>query len=319
MTHQSYLALSGGVGGAKLVLGLEAQLRAGQLQVIANTGDDFEHLGLPISPDIDTLLYTLAGCANPATGWGVRDETWSFMERLSDLGGPTWFRLGDRDLAMHMRRRELRGTHSLTETTEILARALGVATQVLPMSDDPAPTVIHTTAGRLAFQDYFVRRQAEPAVTNITYPPDVAAGLGAMDALSDPSLAAIIITPSNPWLSIAPILSIQAIKSSILKSTAPVIGVSPLIGGQAVKGPTAKIMRELGLAQDTLAIAQHYAGLLDGLVIDAQDAAQTTAIKRLGIEVRVTNTLMRKLEDKTRVADAVLSLARELAPQATHG
>ncbi|MEE4184967.1 MAG: 2-phospho-L-lactate transferase [Gammaproteobacteria bacterium] len=319
MTQDSYLALSGGVGGAKLVLGLHSRLAAGQLRVIANTGDDFEHLGLPISPDIDTLLYTLAGCANPATGWGMRDETWSFMARLEELGGPTWFRLGDRDLAMHMRRRELLRSHSLTAVTALLGQALGVQTPVLPMSDSPAPTVIHTASGTLAFQEYFVREQAAPAVTNITYPGDVVATGEVLSALSDPALRAIIITPSNPWLSIAPVLSIPAIKSSILNARAPVIGVSPLIGGRAVKGPTAKIMQELGIPQHTLAIAQHYAGLLDGLIIDSQDTDYQSAIESLGIEVRVTNTLMTKLEDKARVADAVLSLAAELGPRVQHG
>lgn len=310
----SVVALSGGVGGAKLVLGLQ-QLLGENLQAIVNTGDDFEHLGLPICPDIDTLLYTLSGNANTETGWGRRDETWSFMDALGALGGPTWFRLGDRDLATHARRRELLDSGlSLTGVTDALRRSLSIEVPILPMSDTAVRTHIATAAGELEFQDYFVRQQARPVATGIRYAgaASAAAAPAALAALASPALQVIIITPSNPWLSIAPILSLPELRATIVARQAPVVGVSPIIGGKAVKGPAAKLMSELGLTPSAVNVARYYGELLDGFVIDTEDADQQGAIEALGIAVTVTNTRMHTLDDKTQLANTVLDLARQL-------
>jgi len=309
---RTYIALSGGIGGAKLSLGL-AQLLGERLTVIANTGDDFEHLGLTISPDVDTTLYTLAGVANPETGWGRRDETWSFMEAIAELGGPTWFKLGDRDLATHVERtRRLRAGETPTAVTAHLARRLGLTVQVVPMADAPVRTMLETDAGILAFQDYFVREQCRPAVRSLRYERAGAAELTPQieAALAVPALGGVILCPSNPWLSIDPILAVPGMREAIRASGAPVIAVSPIIGGRAVKGPTAKIMAELGLAADVAAIARHYDGLLDALVVDAADAAAAGA---LPVRTSVAATLMQTLDDKIALARHCLALCEHLA------
>jgi len=311
----SYAVLSGGIGGAKLVLGLQQVLAAGQLQVIANTGDDFEHLGLPICPDIDTLIYTLAGIANPATGWGLRNESWQFMAALEALGGATWFRLGDRDLATHVHRRELlqRG-QTLSEATTALRLAQNVDVAIWPMSDTPVRTLVETATGLLEFQDYFVRQQAQPVAQGFRYDGGASAqaSSGALRALNAAGLAAIILTPSNPWLSIAPILSIDDIKATITANAAPVIAVSPIVNGAAIKGPTAKLMRELGVEPSVVNIARHYHDILDGLVIDTQDHARQDAIEAMGIRVYITNTVMQSRADKAALAQHVLNFAAQL-------
>jgi LPPG:FO 2-phospho-L-lactate transferase len=311
----SYAVLSGGIGGAKLVLGLQQVLAATQLQVIANTGDDFEHLGLPICPDIDTLIYTLAGIANPETGWGLRNESWQFMAALEALGGATWFRLGDRDLATHVRRRDLlqRG-QTLSEATTLLRLAQNVSVPIWPMSDAPVRTLIETAGGPLEFQDYFVRQQAQPVALGFRYSgsESARASSGVLSALNATELAAIILTPSNPWLSIAPILSIDDIKATITANAAPVIAVSPIVNGAAIKGPTAKLMRELGIEPSVNSIAMHYRDILDGLVIDTQDRARQDAIEAMGIRVYVTNTVMQNLADKAALAQHVLDFAAQL-------
>ena len=271
----TYVALSGGIGGAKLALGL-ARLLGERLTVIVNTGDDFEHLGLEISPDVDTTLYTLAGIANPETGWGRRDETWSFMEAIGELGGPTWFKLGDRDLATHVERTQrLRAGETPTAVTAHLARRLGVTARILPMTDAPVRTVVESDAGTLAFQDYFVREQCRPAVRSLRYEGAAAARVTseAAAALSAATLGGIIVCPSNPWLSIDPILAVPGLREAIRASGAPVVAVTPIVAGKAVKGPTAKIMAELGLPPDVGSIVRHYGDLLDQVVVDAADGA----------------------------------------------
>jgi len=308
----TYVALSGGIGGAKLSLGL-ARLLGERLTVIVNTGDDFEHLGLVISPDVDTTLYTLAGVANPETGRGRRDETWSFMEAVAQIGGPTWFRLGDRDLATHVERtRRLRTGETPTAVTAHLAARLGVAARVLPMSDEPVRTVVDTDAGTLAFQDYFVRERCRPAVRRIRYDGTGTARLTAQveAALSAPTLAGVIICPSNPWLSVDPILAVPGMREAIRANGAPVIAVSPIVGGKAVKGPTAKIMTELGLATDIASIARHYGGLLDALVVDTADRATADA---LAVPASIASTLMQTTDDKIALAGHCLSLCERLA------
>ena len=289
-----YVVLSGGVGGAKFALGLSRVLRPEQLTIIANTGDDFSHLGLAISPDLDTLMYTLAGVVNEDTGWGCQDETWSCMAGLAALGAETWFRLGDRDLATHLERTRLLASGlTLTQVTRHLCARLGVAVDLLPMSDAPVRTVIDTGDGPLAFQDYFVRRRAEPAVQGLRYEgatkaPPIAA---LASLLTDPDLAAVFIAPSNPWLSIDPILAIPSLAAALRSTTAPVIAISPIVGGRALKGPTAKIMGELGVAVSAVEVARHYRPWLDAFIIDQVDAPSADQVS--GLAVFNCNTVMK--------------------------
>jgi LPPG:FO 2-phospho-L-lactate transferase len=304
------VALTGGVGGAKLALGLQRVLPAQALACIVNTGDDFEHLGLHISPDLDTLLYTLSGQENPATGWGRRDETWTFMQVLGQLGGPDWFGLGDGDLAVHVQRTaRLAAGETLTAVTESLRRSLGVSTVILPMSDAPVRTFVDTREhGRLAFQDYFVRHRAEPEVRSIDCEGADAAALtpAIHAALSSAALEAIIICPSNPWLSIAPLLAIPALPQLLRAAGVPVVAVSPLIGGEAVKGPTARIMMALGLERTPRGIAQVYHGVIDALVIDEADAQWRD---QCGVPTLVTRTLMNTLAQRETLAGEVVAFA----------
>ncbi len=310
------LALSGGVGGAKLALGLARVLPPGGLTVVANTGDDFEHLGLHVAPDLDTLTYALAGLDNPETGWGRRDETWSFMAALAELGGETWFRLGDRDLAMHVERtRRLRNGETLSAITAELTRRLGIGSRILPMSDDKVRTRVETREGVLDFQHYFVGRQCAPRVTGFTFAGADAAAAHPdfLVALRHPGLRAVIICPSNPFISIDPILALPGLRDALAAAAAPVIAVSPIIAGRAVKGPTAKMMTELGLTVDPLTVAAHYHGLIDGYVMDDADS-QMAAM--LDLPVETTRTLMQSLEDREALARAVLDFADRIAARA---
>ena len=307
------VALSGGVGGAKLALGLARVLPEGALSVIANTGDDFRHFGLAISPDIDTLVYTLAGLADPVQGWGRRDETWNFMAALAQLGEDTWFRLGDTDLAMHVARtRRLATGEPLSQVTDECCRQLGIATSILPMTDDSVRTRVRTDAGWLDFQDYFVRERCVPAVRELAYLGAEAAKAlpRALAALADPGLRAVIICPSNPYLSIAPILAIPALRAALRRCEAPIVAISPIIGGQSVKGPTAKMMAELGLAPSAREVALHYANLVDVFVVDEIDAG----ISGLpGVRMLSAPTLMTTLEDREQLARVVLAAADEFS------
>lgn len=307
MSRDLVVALSGGIGGAKLALGLAHAAAPENLVVIANTGDDFEHLGLSISPDIDTLTYTLAGLDNPALGWGRRDETWSFMETLGALGGPAWFRLGDRDLALHvLRTLRLKAGETLSAITADMARRLGVGPAILPMSDDPVRTRVRTDAGWIDFQDYFVGRQCAPAVRELAFVGAEAArpNPAALAALASPRLRAVVICPSNPFISVDPILAVPGMRAAIAGCGAPVIAVSPIIGGKAVKGPTAKMMAELGLEASAAGVARHYGALLSHYVLDEADAGAAVPQRRV-----VAKTLMTTLEDKVALARAVLAAA----------
>jgi len=313
------LALCGGVGGAKLVAGLARRLDAGRLTVAVNTGDDFEHLGLTICPDIDTVLYTLAGVADPQQGWGRQGESWNCLTTLGELGGATWFRLGDRDLAVHLlRTAALAGGRSLSEANAEIARGLGVEAAVVPMSDQPVRTVLQTQAGELAFQDYFVRRRCAPAVSAIRYRGADAARISPplLDTLTRPDLDLIVLCPSNPWLSIDPILSVPGLRDHLTGARAPVIAVSPVIGGAAVKGPTAKIMRELDIPVSAASVAAHYRDLLDGFVLDTGDAAEQAGVEALGIRVHTAPVLMRCAADRTALAGEVVEFAARLARDA---
>jgi LPPG:FO 2-phospho-L-lactate transferase len=303
------VALSGGVGGAKLALGLSRVLDPRELAIIANTGDDFVHLGLHVSPDVDTLLYTLAGLVDPVRGWGRREETWTFMSALGQLGGETWFRLGDGDLALHIERtRRLAAGATLSQVTEQLRRQLEIGARILPMSDDPVRTRLRTNSGWLDFQDYFVRLGCAPLVHEIRFAGAAAASAadGVLAALRSPDLRAVIVCPSNPLLSVGPILAIPSIHEALLRCRAPVVAVSPIIAGEAVKGPAAKILRELGSEATAAAVARGYAGLIDVFVVDDADAGMATPP---GVRLVAAPTLMTTLEDRERLARIVLAAA----------
>lgn len=312
----TWLALSGGVGGAKLALGLVHALDdPSRLTIAANVGDDFEHLGLTICPDIDTLMYTLSGLANPRTGWGRAAETATFMGALAALGGETWFHLGDGDLATHVERtRRLHGGETLSAVTASLCARLGIAAAIVPASDDPVRTVVETEEGDLGLQHYFVREACRPAVRGFRYEGGSAAAAQPrlLERLADTRLGAVVICPSNPYISIDPILAIPALREAIAASAAPVVAVSPLVGGRALKGPTAKMMAELGVETAAASIARHYGGLLDGFVIDRADTGEAAAIAATGVETLVAPTVMRDLEDRIALARAVLGFARRL-------
>ena len=303
------VALSGGVGGAKLALGLSRVLPADELLIVANTGDDFEHLGLKICPDIDTLTYVLAGLDNTEQGWGRRDETWSFMATIASVGGADWFRLGDRDLAMHVERtRRLRAGETLSQITADITRRLGIGHRILPMSDDPVPTRVRSDDGWIDFQDYFVRQQCRPVVRELVFDgaakarpqPDIIKALGG-------KVRAVVICPSNPFISIEPILAVPGLRAAIEGCGAPVVAISPIVGGKAVKGPTAKMMQELGLAVTSASVAKRYGNLLDGYIVDQGDAEGVPG------KVHVAPTLMTSVVTKEALARTVLSFADSLS------
>lgn len=295
------VALAGGVGGAKFAHGLALVLPPGDLTVIVNTGDDFEHYGLYICPDLDTVCYTLAGIANPETGWGRINETWKVIENASKLGGPAWFRLGDQDLGTHLERtRRLKEGQTLSQITKDFCKAWGVEQTVLPMSDQTVRTIVETEEGNLAFQEYFVHRRCEPRVTGFRFEEDQKAmpapGIGEAIQSAD----VVIVCPSNPWVSIDPILHV------IKKIEKPVIAISPIIGGQAVKGPAAKMFRELGIEPSALAVANHYCDLVTGFVLDRVDEQLEGAIGSLNMRTLVTNTVMNSLDNRKQLAINVL-------------
>ena len=317
------LALSGGVGGAKLALGLAQILLPEQLTIVANTADDFELMGLPISPDLDTVMYTLAGLNNQQQGWGLAGETWSMMEAMETLGGETWFQLGDKDIATHLRRGQLLAEgKNLTEVTEYLAQQLGVKHSLLPMSNDPVRTFVQTDEGELGFQDYFVRRQCEPVVNGFHFKGlDTAQpSIELMALLTDSELDAIVVCPSNPFVSVDPILKLPSVAEAIKASPAKVIAISPIVAGMAIKGPAAKMMKELNMPVTADAVARHYANsygdLLDLFVVDSSDADLAASIESEGTAVAVTSTVMKSLADKQVLAEFLL---RQLSPEEVEG
>jgi LPPG:FO 2-phospho-L-lactate transferase len=304
------VALAGGVGGARMAHGFAQVLPPKDLTVVVNTGDDFDYLGLPISPDIDTVMYTLAGLANPETGWGLAGETWGFLKAVERLGGPTWFRIGDMDLATHvMRRQGLIAGQTLTQVTQASAEALGVAVRILPMTDDRLRTMVQTDEGELEFQDYFVRRRCQPRVSGFRFDgadsarptPDVMAAIREADL--------VVVCPSNPFVSIGPILQLPGVRAAIASRAA--VAVSPIVGGQALKGPAGKMLAELGLPVSPLTVAEGYADMLTGFVLDERDASFEHSIAGLGLRVLVTDTIMRGERDRERLAREVLAFARQ--------
>jgi LPPG:FO 2-phospho-L-lactate transferase len=313
--QESVLALSGGVGGAKLALGLADVLPPGQLHVLANTGDDFRHLGLHISPDIDTLLYTLSGKANEVLGWGLAGETWSVMDALERLRGDTWFRLGDNDLATHLwRTAQIEEGASLLQITDTLARQLGIHSHIHPMCEERVSTIVHSEGRNLPFQHYFVREQCKPPVTGFSFEgiAQASPNPNVMALLADEAFSAIVVCPSNPFVSVDPILQIPQMWTTLRDSAARLVLVSPIVGGIALKGPAAKMMSELGVPVTALGVAQHYCDLypdlLDCFVIDESDATLAPDIASLGVEVVIAPTIMNNLGDKQRLAQCVLGL-----------
>ncbi len=303
------LALSGGVGGAKLVQGLAAHVPADILAIVVNTGDDIDHLGLHISPDVDTVMYTLAGLASVDRGWGLDGETWSAMDMFGRYGAETWFNLGDKDLATNILRTEaLRQGHPLSVVTDELRRRLGVAVRILPMTDDPVTTYIDTPIGKLHFQEYFVRERCAPEVLGIEFRGLAAAHPSPPLQTALAEADAIIVTPSNPIVSVGPILGVPGVRDALRQSRAHRIAVTPLIEGQAVKGPTVPMMRWAGLAPNAVSVARLYSDFLDTFILDERDAALRPDIEALGLRVHVTDTLMTTAEDKARLAREILDL-----------
>ncbi len=304
------VALAGGVGGAKLADGL-AKILSEDLTVVVNTGDDFEHLGLWISPDLDTVCYTLGGIANPVTGWGRTNETWRVFQAMASLGGPDWFNLGDLDLGTHLERtRRLREGQSLSHITRVFCQAWGIKSLVLPMSDQPTPTIVLTDQGELPFQEYFVHQRCIPQVRGFRFEgiakSDAAPGI--LDAMKNADM--VVICPSNPWVSIDPILAVGSIRSSLKQKT--VIAVSPIVGGKTVKGPAGKMFIELGYESNALAVAKHYGKLLDGFVIDRLDGKTQSQVHSLGMKGLVTQTIMKTPESRVQLAQEILAFGIEI-------
>ena len=312
------VALSGGIGGAKLALGLYTVLDADCLSVVSNTADDFTHLGLHVSPDIDTMMYTLAGINNTDTGWGRDAETWHFMQALGELEADPWFQLGDRDLATNVARtNRLRVGESPSSVTRRYVGALSIAAKIIPMSDQRVATIVETTDGPVAFQEYFVKQRCAPVVTGFTFDGIDQAEPSAefLQSLREPDVAGVIICPSNPYISIDPILELCGVKEALIECAAPVVAVSPIIGGDSVKGPTAKMMRELGVEISPASVAEHYGDVIDGYVVDARDDA---SLLPPNLATLTTNILMHTLEDKVRLAGDVLRFCADLARQTRH-
>ncbi|MHB8295905.1 MAG: 2-phospho-L-lactate transferase [Acidimicrobiales bacterium] len=307
-------ALAGGVGAARFLAGLSAVAPAREITAVVNTGDDFALHGLHISPDIDTVTYTLAGMANPAVGWGVSGETWNAMDALGEIGGETWFRLGDRDLATHLYRSgRIAAGARLSEVTAELARARGLAQTLLPMSDDRVSTLVTVRGvGEVAFQDYFVRMAHSVEATGARYDGAAAAtpAPGVLDALS--SSATILVCPSNPILSILPILSVAPIAGLLERLRSRVTAISPIVAGRALKGPAARIMAELGHEPSVIGVARLYAPFASTLLVDVQDSALAGAVEREGMACIVTDTIM----DHPKRAAALASVALRGGAQA---
>ena len=313
MRKMNVVALAGGVGGAKLATGLQAVLNPGDLTVIVNTGDDFEHWGLSICPDIDTVIYNLAGINNPEQGWGRVGESFTTLQTISQLGGEDWFLLGDRDLALHLRRTEwLRQNISLTEVTDRLRRSLGIPSRVLPMSDQPVRTLVHTDEGDLPFQHYFVRRRCEPLLIDLSFVGSATARMSEAVYLALEAADLIVFCPSNPYLSLDPILSIPGIRQALRRLTVPKVAVSPIVSGRAIKGPAAKIMKELGLMSSPLTVIDRYDDILTGFVMDQTDHEIVDAVQ---VPTLVTDTIMTDLASKAQLAEQVLTFAQSLTQQ----
>ncbi len=305
------VVLAGGVGGAKLADGVARLVAPERLTIVVNTGDDFEHLGLKICPDLDTVMYTLAGVANPETGWGRAQESWRVMTEVAHLGGPDWFRLGDLDLATHLVRTHLlRQGERLTAVTRHLCQKFNISPAILPMSDQSAPTMIETDDAVLSFQDWFVAQRWQPSVRRVRLPEDVRASGAVARALELADL--VLLAPSNPFVSIDPILNVYPVREMIMDIPRAVVAVTPIIGGQAIKGPAAKMMQELGMPVTATAVAAYYGDLIDGFVYDTRDEHTVTELPVAGL---ATDTWMKDVPDRIRLAQEVLDFAARLATE----
>ena len=314
------VALAGGVGGAKLAHGLYQALPPDELTVVVNTGDDFDLYDLRISPDADTVLYTLAGLANPETGWGIAGDTFETLAMLSRYGEDTWFQLGDRDFATHiLRTQRLRSGWTPTRVLASLVSALGVRAALLPMSDDPVATLVRTPAGELAFQDYFVRRHHSDDVLGVCFASIEEARLTSEVQAAVESAEAIVFCPSNPIVSIGPILAVPGMRDLLAQSRVPRVAVSPIVGGRALRGPADKMLAGLGVAVSPAGVAALYRDVVDGIVIDEQDGAEAATIEALGLRVLVTQTVMGSADDRCRLAESVIRFAREIGETTSHG
>jgi LPPG:FO 2-phospho-L-lactate transferase len=306
-------ALAGGVGGAKLASGLQDVLAPGELSVVVNTADDFDLWGLHICPDLDTVMYTLAGISNPDTGWGIADETFETLNMLESYGEETWFKLGDRDLATHiLRTQRMRSGETLTRITALLSGALAVESALLPMSDDPVSTVLDTPEGRLEFQEYFVRRGQRDEVLGIELRgiEDAGPTERVLAAISDAD--AIVLCPSNPVVSVGPILTLPGMTESLTSSSAPKVAVSPIVGGRALKGPADRMLASLGHEVSATGVARMYEGLVDGMIVDRTDEGERASIESLGMRVLATQSVMREAEDRARLASETLEFGAGL-------
>jgi len=313
--YNKVTALAGGVGGAKLLVGLDKVLQPGQLTAVVNTGDDFVHFGLHISPDLDTVCYALAGQADPVHGWGRADESWQVLDELRRMGAADWFALGDKDLAWHLeRQRMLNDGLTLTQVTAQFCSTAGIRSQVLPMSDEPAPTLIKSKAGEwLGFQDYFVRQRCEPEVAEIALLGNnpTTASAQVVEALTQADL--IVLAPSNPWVSIDPILALQGVREILARK--PVVAVSPIIQGSALKGPAAKMFADLAINPSALAVRQHYEGILDGFVFDNLDLQDSEKWPASDIINQCFQTIMKTEQDRIALAEFVISLGARILSQ----
>lgn len=302
---KNIVCLAGGVGGAKLADGLARILAPENFTIIGNTGDDFVHLGLTVSPDLDTVMYTLSDLASKERGWGLEGETWRTMARVKELGGPAWFNLGDIDLATHLTRSHMLASGAtLTEVTAHLCKAVGIEARLLPMSDEYVPTLVETDEGLLGFQEWFVRERWQPRVRRVVLPQDAQATPQVVDALRNADV--IVIAPSNPFVSVDPILNCFPIRPILTETAAPVIAVSPIIAGDAVKGPSAKMMREWNMTVSAQTAAEFYGRILDGFVYDSRDVIRPNLPELPMIQA---DTLMKTADDRKRVAEVVLQFA----------
>jgi len=309
------VTLCGGVGGSKLAYGLNSILDPDNLTIIANTGDDFVHLGFYICPDIDTIIYTLADLNDSEKGWGRKEESWRTMEILGQLGADTWFQLGDKDLALHLyRSKAYRAGSSLTSITKDISEKLGVQAHVLPMSNEMIQTIVDTDKGKFLFQEYFVKNKSEPIIRGISFKSKSASITSEVrDVMADSNQKGFIICPSNPYLSIDPSLSIKEFKKSIIDFKSPKIAISPIVNRNSMKGPTSKIMEEIGIEVSSVSVAEHYKGLIDGIIIDESDKEQADKIKEMGIEVKLSKIIVKTKEEKNRLARESIEFIQEIA------
>ena len=309
MENSKVLALAGGVGGAKLALGLRDILDEESLAIVVNTGDDEEFFGLHVSPDLDTVMYTLGGIANPDTVWGISGETFRSLNRLRQYGADTWFNLGDLDMATHIRRTQLLGQgNTLSEVTNSLCSSLGIAHSIFPMTDDTLRTVVITEISEMSFQEYFVKNRCDPRVISLRFdsPSECSPSPGFVTALNESDL--LVFCPSNPFLSVDPILAVPGVRKKIENFRGARVAVSPIVGGEAIKGPAGKILRELGHEVSCVGVAKRYVDLCDVFIIDNVDADLASTIEKLGMRVVVTNTIMNNDQEKRTLAREILSL-----------